>query len=48
MDMNVVAMLTGQERNLKEFEHLFSLARLRRTKLTRVQQPYHVIEAVAG
>ena len=47
MDMNMIAMVTGQERDLKEFDHLFSLAGLRRTKLTSVQQPYHVIEAVA-
>jgi hypothetical protein len=49
MDMNMVAMLTGQERNLKGFEPLFSLAGLRRTKLTPVQQPYHVVTGqVAG
>jgi hypothetical protein len=47
MDMNMTAMVTGQERDLKEFDHLFSLAGLRRTKLTSVQRPYHVIEAVA-
>jgi O-methyltransferase domain/Dimerisation domain len=47
MDMNMLAMLHGRERDLTEFDTLLTTAGLRRTELTLLQPPYCVIEAVA-
>jgi len=48
LDMAMLTMGGGRERELAEFDALFAGAGLRRTKLTPVQPPYAVIEAVAG
>ncbi|MFC0112035.1 methyltransferase [Kibdelosporangium aridum] len=45
MDMNMLAMLRGRERELAEFDALLAEAGFRRTKLTHLQAPYAVIEA---
>jgi hypothetical protein len=47
MDMNMLAMLNGRERGLGDFDELLEAAGLRRTNLTAIKPPYHVIEAVA-
>lgn len=46
MDMNMLAMLTGKERDLQEFDALLDAADLQRIGLTHLQPPYSVIEAV--
>lgn len=48
MDIAMLTMLTGRERNLPEFDRLFAAAGLRRIRATRVQEPFAVIEAVAA
>jgi hypothetical protein len=48
MDMNMLAMVSGKERDLHEFDALLDVAGLRRTALTSLQPPYCVIEAVAA
>jgi O-methyltransferase domain/Dimerisation domain len=46
MDMNMLAMLPGKERDIREFDALLDAAGLQRTGLTHLQPPYCVIEAV--
>jgi hypothetical protein len=48
MDMNMLAMAPGKERDLHEFDALLDAAGLRRTALTSMHPPYCVIEAVAA
>jgi len=48
MDMNMLALCPGQERDLAEFDRLFASAGLRRTNATLVQSPYHALEVVAS
>jgi hypothetical protein len=48
MDMNMLAMVHGKERNLAEFDILLDAAGLRRVGLSHLQSPYCVIEAVAA
>jgi len=47
MDMNMLAMIPGKERDLEEFDTLLKAAELQRTALTHLQPPYCIIEAVA-
>jgi hypothetical protein len=46
MDMNMLAMLPGKDRDTREFDALLDAAGLQRTGLTHLQTPYCVIEAV--
>lgn len=48
MDMNMLAMIPGKERDLEEFDALLGAAKLRRTAVTHLQAPYCIIEAVAS
>ncbi|HEY1966406.1 MAG TPA: methyltransferase [Pseudonocardia sp.] len=48
MDMNMLAMVSGKERDLGEFDSLLNAAELRRTSLTHLQSPYCIIEAGAA
>lgn len=47
MDMNMLVMTSGRERDLTEFDDLFARSGLRRTSITPVQPPYCVIEVTA-
>jgi hypothetical protein len=47
MDLNMLAMTGGRERDLAEFDELLASAGLRRTSCTSLQPPYAVIEAEA-
>jgi hypothetical protein len=47
MDMNMLAMLHGKERNLTDFDILLGAAGLRWAGLSHLQSPYCVLEAVA-
>jgi hypothetical protein len=46
MDMNMLAMIPGKERDLNRYDALLDAAGLQRVALTPVQPPYYVIEAV--
>jgi hypothetical protein len=46
MDMNMLAMIPGKERDLDQYDALLDAAGLQRVALTPVQPPYYVIEAV--
>jgi hypothetical protein len=46
MDMNMLAMIPGKERDLAEFDALLGAAGLRRQALTHLQPPYCIIEAL--
>lgn len=47
MDMNMLAIVPGQERSLEEYDALLHAAGLRRTTVTPTSSPQSVIEAVA-
>jgi hypothetical protein len=47
MDMNMLVLAPGRERNLSEFDRLLRSAGLRRVALTPLQPPYSIIEAMA-
>lgn len=48
MDMNMLAMAPGKERDLREFDRLLTASGLRRAALTYLQAPYCLIEASAS
>jgi hypothetical protein len=48
MDIAMLTMLSGRERNVAEFDRLFADAGLTRVRITLVQEPFAVIEAVAA
>ena len=48
MDMNMLAMIPGKERDLEEFDTLLRAADLQRTAVTHLQPPYCIIEAVGA
>lgn len=48
MDLNMLALAPGRERDLADFDRLFTAAGLRRTRNTALTEPYYVIEAVAA
>jgi hypothetical protein len=48
MDIAMLTMLSGRERNVAEFDRLFADAGLTRVRTTPVQEPFAVIEAVAA
>ena len=47
MDLNMLALAPGRERDLADFDRLFTAAGLRRTHSTALTEPYYVIEAAA-
>jgi hypothetical protein len=47
MDMNMLALVSGQERSLAEYDVLLSTAGLRRIAVLATKSPQSVIEAVA-
>jgi hypothetical protein len=47
MDMNMLALVSGQERSLDEYDVLLSAAGLRRTAVLATKSPQSVIEAIA-
>jgi trans-aconitate methyltransferase len=47
MDMAMLFATTGQERELSQFTGLLAAAKLRQTRVTSLQHPYHLIEAVS-
>jgi O-methyltransferase/methyltransferase family protein len=47
MDMNMLAIVPGQERSLEEYDALLHAAGLRRTRVIPTSSPQSVIEAVA-
>lgn len=47
MDMNMLVVTGGKERNLAQFDDLLEGAGLRRVRATSISSPYQVIEAVA-
>jgi len=47
MDMNMLAIVPGQERSLEEYDALLRAAGLRRTAVLATSSPQSVIEAVA-
>ena len=48
MDLNMLAVLNGRERSLREFDALLHRAGLQRTAVLTTVSPYSVIEAVAA
>ena len=48
MDLNMLALLNGRERSLREFDALLHRAGLRRTAVLTADSPHSVIEAVAA
>jgi len=48
MDLNMLAMATGKERTLAEFDALLARAGLRRTAVRTSDSPQKIIEAVAA
>jgi hypothetical protein len=48
MDMNMLALASGKERDLHEFDALLEAAGLRRSAVNSLQPPYCVIEAIAA
>lgn len=48
MDMNMLAIVPGQERSLAEYDALLTAAGLRRTAVRETSSPQSVIEAVAA
>lgn len=48
MDMNMLVITEGKERDMAEFDALLTRAGLRRAKRTAISRPYSVIEAVAA
>lgn len=47
MDMNMLAMTGGRERDISEYDKLFAAAGLARTVATPTQSPFTIIEATA-
>ena len=47
MDLNMLAVVNGRERSLREFDALLHRAGLRRTAVLTADSPHSVIEAVA-
>jgi hypothetical protein len=45
MDMNMLAIVPGQERSLEDYDALLAAADLRRTALLSTSSPQSVIEA---
>lgn len=48
MDMNMLAMTGGRERDLSEYDKLFAAAGLARSAVTRTRSHFAIIEAIAG
>jgi O-methyltransferase domain len=48
MDLNMLTMTSGRERDIGEFDALFAAAGLRRTTVTPTNSPFTIIEAVAA
>jgi O-methyltransferase domain len=48
MDMNILAVVPGQERSLAEYDALLTAAGLRRTAIRVTRSPQSIIEAVAA
>lgn len=48
LDLDMLAVLPGRERELAHYDTLFTAAGLRRTKVTPTSSPQSLIEAVAG
>jgi predicted O-methyltransferase YrrM len=48
MDLNMLAVVNGRERSLREFDALLGRAGLRRTAVLTADSPHSVIEAVAA
>ncbi|WP_234045719.1 acetylserotonin O-methyltransferase [Streptomyces adelaidensis] len=48
LDLDMLAVLPGRERELTAYDALFAAAGLRRTKVTPTRSPQSLIEAVAG
>lgn len=48
MDMNMLAVVSGRERTLAEYDALFTAAGLTRTSITRTSSEFVIIEAMAG
>ena len=46
LDLNMLVMASGRERSLNEYEALFGNAGLRLAKVTAMQPPYSILEAV--
>ena len=46
MDLNMLAVVPGRERDLAHYDALFEAAGLRRTKVTPTRSPQNLIEAV--
>jgi len=44
MDLNMLALVNGQERDLASFDALFAASGWKRTALHRMKSPYSVIE----
>jgi hypothetical protein len=48
MDLNMLAVVNGRERSLREFDALLHRAGLRRTAVLTADSPQSVIEAIAA
>ena len=48
MDLNMLVMLRGRERTLREYEALLASAGLRVTRVLQTRSPFSVVEASAG
>ncbi|MFD7549741.1 methyltransferase [Streptomyces sp. NPDC059578] len=48
LDLDMLAVLPGRERELTHYDTLFEAAGLRRTRVTPTRSPQSIIEAVAG
>ena len=47
MDMNMLALTTGRERSLDEYDELFTKAGLKRRATMLTDSPFTILEAVA-